>query len=298
MANSRLTSLTAITTPAAGDKLYIVDVSDTSEATVGSSRQITFDNLSIGVLSASGITASVAELNYVDGVTSAIQTQLNAKQATITGAATTIDTEDLTASKALVSNASGKVAVSTTTATELGYVNGVTSAIQAQINLKSPIASPTFTGTVTLPATNIGGNVNMQTYTISNAYISSPVITETATVPIIQGSASAASFPQVKGAKVLGAVGATETVNWVNGDRQFLTLDENLTITFSNPAEGQTLTLYLLQDGTGTNTITFADTIIWANATTPSWTTTADKMNIAVITYIGSVYYGVGNAFA
>ena len=55
---------------------------------------------------------------------------------TITGAATTIDTENLTVSRALVSDANGKVAVSTTTSTELGHVSGVTSAIQTQLNGK------------------------------------------------------------------------------------------------------------------------------------------------------------------
>jgi len=37
-------------------------------------------------------------------------------------------------------------------ATEIGYINGVTSAIQTQIDAKAPLASPTFTGTVTLPS--------------------------------------------------------------------------------------------------------------------------------------------------
>lgn len=60
----------------------------------------------------------------------------NGKQDAITGAATTITTSNLTASRALISNASGKVAVSTVTDTELGYVSGVTSAIQTQINGK------------------------------------------------------------------------------------------------------------------------------------------------------------------
>jgi len=76
------------------------------------------------------------ELGYLDGVTSAIQTQIDGKQVTITGAATTIDTENLTASRALISNASGKVAVSAVTDTELGYLDGVTSAIQTQIDSK------------------------------------------------------------------------------------------------------------------------------------------------------------------
>jgi len=38
-------------------------------------------------------------------------------------------------------------------ATELGYLDGVTSAIQTQLNAKAPGAAPTFTGLVTLPAT-------------------------------------------------------------------------------------------------------------------------------------------------
>jgi hypothetical protein len=62
------------------------------------------------------------------------------KQATITGAATTITTNDLTASKALISDANGKVAVSNVTSTELGYVSGVTSSIQTQLNAKANIA--------------------------------------------------------------------------------------------------------------------------------------------------------------
>lgn len=83
-----------------------------------------------------GCTATVTELNYVDGVTSNIQTQLNGKQASITGGASTITSSNLTASRALVSNSSGKVTVSTITSTELGYLDGVTSNIQTQLNNK------------------------------------------------------------------------------------------------------------------------------------------------------------------
>lgn len=79
---------------------------------------------------------SSTELGYLSGVTSNIQTQLNGKQATITGGATSIVSDNLTASKALVSNANGKVAVSSVTATELGYLSGVTSNVQTQLDSK------------------------------------------------------------------------------------------------------------------------------------------------------------------
>lgn len=79
---------------------------------------------------------SNSEFAFLDGVTSAIQTQITAKQDTITGAATTVVTSDLTVSRAAISNSSGKIAVSSVTDTELGYVSGVTSAIQTQIGTK------------------------------------------------------------------------------------------------------------------------------------------------------------------
>ncbi len=88
-----------------------------------------------GDVTVSDVTST--ELGYLDGVTSAIQTQLDAKQATITGSATTIDTESLTASRAVISNSSQKIAVSDVTDTELGYLDGVTSAIQTQMDTKA-----------------------------------------------------------------------------------------------------------------------------------------------------------------
>jgi hypothetical protein len=79
---------------------------------------------------------SDTEIGYLNGVTSAIQTQIDSKQATITGSATTIDTESLTANRAVISNGSQKIAVSAVTDTELGHVSGVTSGIQTQIDSK------------------------------------------------------------------------------------------------------------------------------------------------------------------
>lgn len=61
----------------------------------------------------------------------------NGKQDAITGAATTIVSSNLTASRATVSDGSGKISASTTTVTELGYVGGVTSAIQTQLDSKT-----------------------------------------------------------------------------------------------------------------------------------------------------------------
>ena len=59
-----------------------------------------------------------------------------------TGGASTIQTANLTGNRALVSNSNGKVAVAETTATEMGYLHGVTSGVQGQINsLNSNLAN-------------------------------------------------------------------------------------------------------------------------------------------------------------
>lgn len=65
----------------------------------------------------------------------------NSKQNNITGGASTITSANLTASRALVSNSSGKVAVANVTSTELGYLDGVTSNIQTQLNGKQASGS-------------------------------------------------------------------------------------------------------------------------------------------------------------
>lgn len=59
----------------------------------------------------------------------------------------------LTASRALQSSGSGFIEVSAVTSTELGYVSGVTSAIQTQLNAKLALAGGTMSGDI-----NMGGN--------------------------------------------------------------------------------------------------------------------------------------------
>lgn len=104
-----------------------------------------------------GVTATATEINYLDGVTSAIQTQLNGKAAS-SHSHPVSQVTGLTASRALVSDANGHPAVSAVTSTELGYLDGVTSAIQTQLNGKAstshthsylPLSGGTLTGTVT-----------------------------------------------------------------------------------------------------------------------------------------------------
>jgi hypothetical protein len=69
----------------------------------------------------------------------------------------------------------------TATDTELNYVDGVTSAIQTQINTKAPLASPTFTGTVAIPnVSNLETAVVANTAKVTNATHSGEVTGATA----------------------------------------------------------------------------------------------------------------------
>lgn len=99
---------------------------------------------------------------------------LTSKQDTVVGGASTITEDNLTANRALVSNSSGKVAVSAVTSTELGYLDGVTSNVQTQLNSKlseAPVQSVNNkTGAVALTKADIGlSNVdNVKQYSTSN----------------------------------------------------------------------------------------------------------------------------------
>ena len=112
-------------------------------------------------------TTTETELNYLSGVTSAVQTQFTGKANLALGnlasvainttlVSDTDNTDDLGTSaiawKDIFLKGALKSGGSTlATITELSYLSGVTSAIQTQLNLLAPLASPTFTGTVTIP---------------------------------------------------------------------------------------------------------------------------------------------------
>jgi hypothetical protein len=132
---------------------------DENAAITGATKtKITFDAKGLVTSGADATTADIADSTdkrYVTdaqatviGNTSGTNTGDNAtnsqysglaasKQDVITGGASTITSSNLTASRALVSDGSGKVAVSDVTATELGYLDGVTSAVQTQVDAKT-----------------------------------------------------------------------------------------------------------------------------------------------------------------
>ena len=116
-------------------------------------------------------TISAAELAYVDGVTSSIQTQLDTKLATATAASTYLTTATA-ASTYLTTATAASTYLPTATASS-------TYATIANNNLKSNTADPTFTGTVTKPISSI---TSYQKFAV--AAVTTPITTTTYTVPV------------------------------------------------------------------------------------------------------------------
>lgn len=85
--------------------------------------------------------------------------------------------------------------------------------------------------------------------------------------------------------------GGTVTFNLANGNTQQVTLGGNRTLAISNAKVGQAFTLRIIQDGTGSRTVTWFSTIKWENATVPTLTTTGGKTDVFVFLVTASGTY-------
>jgi hypothetical protein len=116
--------------------------------------------------------------------------------------------------------AATSLSVGTVDNTEFSYLDGVSSAIQTQLDLKAPLASPTFTGTVGLPSTTSVGTVSSTEIGYVDG-VTSAIQTQidskaaAATTITIQGagaaedlSASRTFYPKFGGIQAMQALGS------------------------------------------------------------------------------------------
>jgi hypothetical protein len=111
----------------------------------------------VGLPSTTSIgSVSSTEIGYLDGVTSNLQTQLDAKLAITTAASTyaPLAGPTFTGTVTLPSTTS----IGGVSAAEIVYLDGVTSNVQTQLDGKAGLASPAFTGTPTAPTATTGTN--------------------------------------------------------------------------------------------------------------------------------------------
>ena len=103
------------------------------------------------------VTSTAAELNFAAGLTSAAQTQLNAKQATDAGL-TSIAGLTTLADRMIYTTALDTYAVATLTAAGRALIDDVDAAAQLATLGAAPLAAPTFTGVPAAPTATAGTN--------------------------------------------------------------------------------------------------------------------------------------------
>jgi len=87
--------------------------------------------------------------------------------------------------------------------------------------------------------------------------------------------------------------GSTITFDLDEASTHTVTLGDNRTLAISNEDAGQKFIINLVQDGTGSRTVTWFSTIKWAGGSAPTLTTTADKADSFGFLCTGTdAYYG------
>lgn len=138
------------------------------------------------------VTATHVEINYLSGVTSNVQVQLNAKAPT--ASPTFTGTVVLPAA----------TSIGTVTAAEILALSGVSSAIQTQLNGKGAITGQTWTGTHDFT----GGTVTVPTATAGDSS------TKAASTAFVAGVAFSAALPGQAGNDYKFVTTAASTASW------------------------------------------------------------------------------------
>jgi len=146
------------------------------------------------------------------------------------------------------------------------------------------VTAPTLTLTVT---TLVGATVATLP-TAATAYV---VNLDSAGTSWVSGG------PLVTGWVKHAAAGATETADLSVGVKHRIILDENLTLTLTNPVDSATYTSEFVQDAGATNTVTWADeaNIYWSDGgVAPVITATANAISLCTFIYDGTLAKYVG----
>jgi hypothetical protein len=178
--------------------------------------QITGDKDGISIVAENGVADSTTD-NLSEGSTNKYFTDERAQDAVGNSIGTGLSYNDTTGAVS-VDQTVMQARVTDVSDTEIGYLNGVTSAIQTQIDAKAPSADPTFTGTVSgVTKSHVGlGNVD------NTSDADKPVSTATQTALDAKLASATASSTYAP------LAGATFTGN-VEVDGNFV-VDGNLTV--------------------------------------------------------------------
>ena len=251
-ANTKLTGLTSLATPASGDQLYIIDVSDTTDDPAGSSRKISYSNLSIPVLPVDLTTQVTGTLPVANGGTG---------RATLTSA-TILAGNGTSAVSLFTTTGSGTVVVLATSPTLVTPVLGVATA--TSIN-KVAITAPASSATLTI--------ANSKTLTVSNTLTLAGTDSTTMTFPSTTATIARTDAAQTfTGTQTFSQVITTNNAITASGNAATVPITSKLNTVTNNSAATLTITMTVtsavdgqisivrIYDATGV-----AQTITWVN---------------------------------
>jgi hypothetical protein len=157
----------------------------------------------------------------------------------------------------------------------VGSVSNVVGNVGVPVNGSDP--SSTYTGTMTV-YTLLDQNGNKYSTSTGTTYSS---ITQSAS-----GTISIANQYYSVFASSTASTNAV-TINWNNGNTQSLLLNTTTVVSFSNVNAGARYLLAVQQDGTGSRTVTWPSTVLWASGNPPTLTTTTNKLDIMSFVCLG-----------
>lgn len=89
-----------------------------------------------------------------------------------------------------------------------------------------------------------------------------------------------------------GNSGASKTIDWRNGNKQRVTLTGDCSLAFVNPQGATTVTLKLIQDGTGSRSPNWPGVVRWPGSSIPELTSDPNAVDIVCLYHDGANYYG------
>ncbi|OGR53529.1 MAG: hypothetical protein A2049_02050 [Elusimicrobia bacterium GWA2_62_23] len=140
--------------------------------------------------------------------------------------------------------------------------------------------------TINAAAATPYGGVNITTNTFIQGNVS--VGTTSAAAFDLEIANAAAFFSEYNN----GSSGTAKTLDWLNGNKQVLTLTGNVTLTFSAPAgKAASFLLRLVQDGAGGRTVVWPAAVKWRGGVPGRLSTAANAVDIISLYYSGTNYY-------